>query len=335
MKKIIIISSLLCSIAMVHAQDFTLLKDLRGTWKFNIGDDLAWADYHFDDENWDNIFVPSRWENEGFAGYDGFAWYRKAFDFEKANESDYHTLDLGYIDDSDEVYFNGELIGRSGSLPPNYRTAYGSLRRYFIPSELIKQGKNIVAVRVYDRSLDGGIMKGKQGLYIRNDLPSKIVSLEGMWNFKSGDNSEWADPDIDDSDWSKMKVPGYWKGYKDHSFTKMFFRTEEIAWYRKEFRLPDYLKTEELVIVLGKIDDFDEVYLNGHLIGSTNDGREFGDSQSYSKTRIYDLPAEYLHRYGPNILAVKVTDIGIDAGIYEGPVAIGTRRHCGILLHKY
>src|SRR5690606_33114607 len=50
-----------------------------GTWKFSIGDDKTWASENYNDENWETIKVPSSWENEGFHGYDGYAWYRKHF----------------------------------------------------------------------------------------------------------------------------------------------------------------------------------------------------------------------------------------------------------------
>jgi hypothetical protein len=65
--------------AVAGAQEQRMIEDLRGTWKFQIGDDQRWADPSFNDEKWDNIFAPSPWENEGYPGYDGYAWYRKRF----------------------------------------------------------------------------------------------------------------------------------------------------------------------------------------------------------------------------------------------------------------
>ena len=76
------------------------------------------------------------------------------------------------------------------------------------------------------------------------------------------------------------------------------------------------------MLVLGKIDDFDEVYLNGKLIGVTNDGLPFGRSGSWQQTRVYPLPPEYLNEDGENVIAVRVTDVGDRAGIYQGPIGI-------------
>lgn len=336
MKNLILISLTLLSATLAGAQKKARVVDLRGQWKFNIGDNKEWANYAYNDEGWDNIFVPSRWENEGFGGYDGFAWYRTSFDFQSENKSDYYTLDLGYIDDCDEVYFNGELVGMSGGMPPNYRTAYDSRREYFIPNELIRWGKNTIAVRVYDRSLDGGIMNGQQGLFARKGLPSQVMYLDGIWKIRESDDEEWANKNYDDSEWDDVMVPGYWKNYKDFSFAQIIFSTKDRFWYRKTFELPIYLQNEDdLIITLGKIDDFDEVYLNGNLIGSTNDGLPYGRSVSYNQVRKYLLPDKYLNRYGSNTIAVRVTDIGNDAGIYQGPIAISTRDVSAILVDKF
>ena len=39
--------------------------DLEGNWKFSIGDDSAWASPDYNDQDWEEIKVPSSWENEG------------------------------------------------------------------------------------------------------------------------------------------------------------------------------------------------------------------------------------------------------------------------------
>ena len=77
---------------------------------------------------------------------------------------------------------------------------------------------------------------------------------------------------------------------------------------------------------MGRIDDFDEAYLNGHFIGETRDGKRFGVSSSWLKLRIYKLPMNQLLFNGYNTVAVKVYDMGDKGGIYEGPVGIVTRR---------
>ena len=298
------------------SDDLRRVVDLRGEWRFTIGDNPRWSSPDFDDRNWEKIFVPSPWENEGFSGFDGYAWYRITLDLHGLSESNLYLV-LGYIDDVDQVFLNGEMIGFSGSFPPRFYTAYQSFRRYRIPPELLnKDGKNVIAVRVYDTVLDGGIIKGDVGIYTNRNEPEKTLLLEGPWRFREGDNVRWKENDYDISDWEYMMVPGFWKSMK-HS------RLEGVIWYKKEFVLPPQLQEEsKLVLVLGKIDDFDHTYLNGVLIGSTNDGKPFGLSDSWHQYRVYPIPNKLLNRKGKNVLSVRVSDMGGNAGIYEGPLGI-------------
>jgi len=295
------------------------LINLRGVWKFTIGDNLAWSDPNFNDEHWEEIYVPSAWEDEGFNGYDGFAWYRVAFEFRGDVDLSSLYIELGYIDDVDEVYINGHLVGFSGGFPPDFYTAYDAHRKYAIPGHVINMDRpNIIAVRVFDTVLGGGIVKGNVGIYQERNITLPAMTLEGVWKIKEGRDKAWRDPAYDDEDWQRIMVPSLWQSLKRH-----FRPDRRWAVYRTEFTLSDELKSEEeLVLVLGKIDDFDRTYLNGQLIGFTNDGRPFGSSGSYQQFRIYVLLDEYLNRNGPNVITVEVEDMGHNAGIWQGPVGI-------------
>ena len=87
--------SLLLPLVLVSfavAEDWKSVLDLRGKWKFDLGDDEKRAIVAFDDSKWDEIFVPSAWEDEGYPGYDGYAWYRKHFRLPgNRKESAYHA----------------------------------------------------------------------------------------------------------------------------------------------------------------------------------------------------------------------------------------------------
>ena len=84
-----------------RAEDRKQLLDLRGEWKFDIGDDMRRANQEFDDSKWEQIFVPSPWEDEGFPGYDWYAWYRKHFQAPPEWKGKALYLHLGKIDDVD------------------------------------------------------------------------------------------------------------------------------------------------------------------------------------------------------------------------------------------
>ena len=68
--------------------------------------------YEMDDDNyWKEIFVPAYWEVQGYKNYDGFAWYRKSFVLPEKYSGIKLVLMLGMIDDIDQTYINGTLIG--------------------------------------------------------------------------------------------------------------------------------------------------------------------------------------------------------------------------------
>jgi len=313
---------LLC-VGSLFASDWERLVNLRGYWEFTIGDDMKWADPDYDDSSWEEIKVPSSWESEGFHGYNGYAWYRTSFNLPRGAQNFSLHLYMGYIDDVDEVYVNGNLVGESGSFPPNYSTAYSAKRSYPLPQKFLRtDGRNIIAVRVYDSQLSGGIVSGDIGIYAYSNGMSLDVNLEGEWKFRTGDEEDWKDPNYNDNHWESIFVPGTWE-------TRGWPNYNGIAWYRLKFFLPADYKDDKLILVLGKIDDVDETYLNGTKIGSTGDiyaAEKYGQfSQEYSQLRGYYIPDSLLKPGKENVIAVRVYDGYRDGGIYEGPIGLITQ----------
>lgn len=316
MKKILTILLIIGVQSMILGQDARRLLNLRGHWKFSIGDREEWSATDYDDSDWEEIYVPERWEREGFNGYDGFAWYRTKFSGKGLKKDRYHLISLGYIDDVDEVFINGVKVGFSGGFYPDYYTAWNAERVYMIPPEVLNyDGDNQIAVRVYDQGGEGGIYSGAIGiLYLDDFYAEDGVFLEGVWKIKTDDDQDFADPNYDDSKWQNIMVPSNWK-------TIGIYDLDDFAWYRKTFTLQPGAKTKDMTLICGKIDDFDEVYVNGQKIGETNDNRRMGASRSYAELRVYNIPNGLL-KEGKNVISVRVEDIGDNGGIYEGPVII-------------
>ncbi|NJM16257.1 MAG: hypothetical protein HC896_13560 [Bacteroidales bacterium] len=74
-----------------------------------------------------------------------------------------------------------------------------------------------------------------------------------------------------------------------------------------------------MVMVLGKIDDADQLFINGKLVASTgnfyDNGNHVKAGDAYSQFRGYYLPQGAL-KAGNNIVAVRVFDSGGGGGIY-------------------
>jgi sialate O-acetylesterase len=314
-------------IAAINDKNFL---DLEGNWRFSIGDDTAWASPNFEDNNWEKIKVPAMWEDQGFHGYNGYAWYRKTFEVPKELIGYNFVLNAGFIDDVDQTFVNGKLIGMSGGFPPQFVTAYDAYREYYISKDILKKGKNTIAIRVYDIQLEGGIIRGAVGLspvqpdvrhisYIDLD-----INLMGMWKFSIGDISEWKNTDNDDKDWKEIFVPAFWEaqGYKNY---------DGFAWYRIKFTLPEKYADQKMVLLLGKIDDIDQTFVNGTLVGSVGDWNfdivpeSFNQNNEWEVIRGYYISDNVLLAGKENTIAVRVYDGFMDGGIYQGPIGLITQ----------
>lgn len=303
--------------------------NLRGTWKFNLGDNPKFANPQYNDTDWEDIYVPAPWQEEGFRRYNGYAWYRVAFEIDfKENEPLF--LELGRIDDSDEVYVNGHLVGTTGGFPPDYYTAVNVDRTYAIPTEyLVKGKKNILAVRVYDEGGLGGIIGKTVGIYSYATSYENGFTLIGNWKFHLFDDMKWADEKLDDLEWENVVVPATWEsqGFREY---------DGFAWYRKKFKLPVSFKSSDMVLLLGKIDDLDEVFLNGTRIGGTGQiDRRWAREDDWQKPRTYFIPDGLLKPGGENVIAVRVFDERGNGGIFEGPVTIIARSEYKEFWKKY
>jgi hypothetical protein len=136
--------------------------------KFKFGDDPSWKTAAFDDSSWKQISVVYRWDSQGFNREKTYGWYRIHFNLPKSllKSSDMKKIVkfyMGKIDDADETYLNGKLIGSTGSMPDSkkgYVSMWDAERVYSVlaadPS-LRWDGDNVLAVKVRNEGGEGGM----------------------------------------------------------------------------------------------------------------------------------------------------------------------------------
>jgi len=59
------------------------------------------------------------------------------------------ALQVGEIMNTDQIYINGKIIGKTGLMPPHFRSGWSQFRHYIIPHGLLKKGTNTIDIVVY------------------------------------------------------------------------------------------------------------------------------------------------------------------------------------------
>ena len=143
-------------------------------WKKDIGMDggvAAWAQPGFDDSNWRTISLPSAVQKL-WPGTNGMYWFRKEVEIPAGWEGHDLTLSLGPVDDFDDTYWNGELVG-SGRI-------WSKPREYTVPARMVKAGKTVICIRNTDDHGNGGLYGNASLLYIQGPDGSRI-RIDGDW----------------------------------------------------------------------------------------------------------------------------------------------------------
>lgn len=125
--------------------------DLEGEWLFavdsmDLGERGGWFGGEFDRSGWKLVAVPGYWDRYGLEDYDGAGWFSTSFEVSSIDSP--LALFFGGVDDEADVWLNGVKLG----------THVGSNDPFSM--EIItgvKEGENLLVVRVNDFSGPGGI----------------------------------------------------------------------------------------------------------------------------------------------------------------------------------
>jgi sialate O-acetylesterase len=141
----------------------------------HLNDGTTWASAGYNFSDWKSIKVPGFWEYQGEANVDGVVWYKKTITLSSNDLTGEALLDLGMLDDSDSTFFNGVYVGTTNN---KYLQ-----RKYKVPASLLKEGSNVITVRIIDTDGNGGFIKDKAHRLV---TPGKTIDLDGDWQYKVG-----------------------------------------------------------------------------------------------------------------------------------------------------
>jgi sialate O-acetylesterase len=140
----------------------------------NTDNEGSFKETTFNDSNWGELNTPGLWENQPLGNLDGVVWMRKTITLAAEDLKSKAVLSLAKIDDEDITYVNGIEVGKN--------TVYDTKRVYTIPANVLREGTNVISVRIVDTGGGGGIYG--EDFDLKLTLGTKIIPLDGKWKFK-------------------------------------------------------------------------------------------------------------------------------------------------------
>lgn len=142
-------------------------------FEVTMANENQFKEFDFKDSNWPEIKVPSLWENQQIGNIDGIVWMRKTIVLSAEQAKKEAVLYLSKVDDEDQTYVNGVQVGTNN--------VWEAKRIYKIPAGVLKEGTNVIAVKITDYSGGGGIYGDPADLKI--DFSGSAIPLDGLWKF--------------------------------------------------------------------------------------------------------------------------------------------------------
>lgn len=128
----------------------------------------------YNDANWEEVTYPVEVTRIGPAY--GFVWFRKTITLPENALGKTFKLNLGKLAESDVTWFNGTEVGRSKMEDSSV---------YIIPANLIKAGKNVIAVRLVSQWGNGRLGHPEDQSFLISTDKELTLSLGGNWRYNT------------------------------------------------------------------------------------------------------------------------------------------------------
>ncbi|HET7777529.1 MAG TPA: sialate O-acetylesterase [Rudaea sp.] len=116
-----------------------------------------------------------QWGVPALADYNGVVWYRTNVTLSAAQAARGATLAIGSVDEIDETWVDGRLVGSSYG---------GELRDYALPRGLLHEGDNTIVVNALNTYKGGGVV-GPASTRALKFADGSSVPLDGVWRYRT------------------------------------------------------------------------------------------------------------------------------------------------------
>jgi len=136
--------------------------DLTEGWRFSADEQRCglsekWYAFDYDDNGWAQISAGRRWEDQGFADLDGWAWYRKTIVIPAEWGGKPVWLIFGGVNDAYTLFINGIPVSAFGDEAS--RTVAEKMTMAEIAQYLRFGKENLIALQVNDWGNSGGLWR--------------------------------------------------------------------------------------------------------------------------------------------------------------------------------
>lgn len=163
-------------VAQQEARMLSRVKAWQSSGPAGAAEAANWAKPDLDDSAWSRLQTPGIWETQGLANLDGKVWYRKTLQLSAAQAAAPEAvLHLAQVDDCDETFVNGQPVGS--------QCGWDRPRHYRLPAGVLRPGANVIAVRVTDQGMGGGIHGTPEQLRLQLGVNegAQDLTLAGPW----------------------------------------------------------------------------------------------------------------------------------------------------------
>lgn len=126
-------------------------------------------------EDWQELKIPGSFATMPLGHMNGIIWFKKEITLSGDMATKPAKLLLGRIVDADSIFINGKFAGTTSyQYPP---------RRYLLPAGLLKEGKNIITIRLVVNAGGAAFIPDKKYQLIAGQ---DTLNLAGIWKYRVG-----------------------------------------------------------------------------------------------------------------------------------------------------
>jgi sialate O-acetylesterase len=181
---------------------------------------------------WMSMEIPGYWANGPLGEMNGVVWFRKEITVPASMAGKPARLVLGCIVDADYAYINGIQVGTTAYMYPS--------RKYPVAPGILREGKNIIVVRVISNRGKGGFVPGKTYELLTKD---ERLDLKGTWQYRPGARM---DP-LEGQTFVRWKPVGLFNGMISPLLN---YRIKGVVWYQGESNTSRYAEYTKLLSTL-------------------------------------------------------------------------------------